>query len=43
MKIYDDEWEKLAKVLEVPVEDIEEERTANVVNFNELLPIQVLF
>jgi transcriptional regulator with XRE-family HTH domain len=31
VRIYDDEWEKLAKALEVPVEDIKEERTGNVV------------
>lgn len=35
VRIYDDEWEKLAKALEVPVEDIKEERKANVVNFND--------
>ncbi|KFF15710.1 regulatory protein [Chryseobacterium piperi] len=31
VRIFDDEWEKLAKALDVPVEDIKEERTGNVV------------
>jgi transcriptional regulator with XRE-family HTH domain len=31
VRIYDDEWEKLAKALEVPVEDIKEERNAAVI------------
>jgi transcriptional regulator with XRE-family HTH domain len=35
VRIYDDEWEKLAKFLEVPVEDIKEEVLANVVNNND--------
>ncbi|MEJ5103876.1 helix-turn-helix transcriptional regulator [Chryseobacterium sp. MYb328] len=26
VRIYDDEWEKLAKALDVPVEDIKEEK-----------------
>jgi transcriptional regulator with XRE-family HTH domain len=35
VRIYDDEWEKLAKALEVPVEDIKEERAAAVVQNND--------
>ncbi|NIF06476.1 helix-turn-helix transcriptional regulator [Chryseobacterium sp. Tr-659] len=35
VRIYDDEWEKLAKALDVPVEEIKEERSANIVNFND--------
>ena len=35
VRIFDDEWEKLAKALDVPVEDIKEERAASVVNFND--------
>ena len=31
VKIFDDEWEKLAKALEVPVEEIKEERNAAVI------------
>lgn len=31
VRIFDDEWEKLAKALDVSVEDIKEERQANVV------------
>ncbi|MBB6369615.1 helix-turn-helix transcriptional regulator [Chryseobacterium shigense] len=31
VKIYDDEWEKLAEALDINVEDIKEEKTANVV------------
>ncbi|WP_306461416.1 helix-turn-helix transcriptional regulator [Chryseobacterium phosphatilyticum] len=31
VKIFDDEWEKLAKVLDVSVEDIKEDRPATVV------------
>lgn len=31
VKIFDDEWEKLAKALDTSVEDIREERIANVV------------
>lgn len=32
VKIYDDEWEKLATALDVEVEDIKEERTAQIQN-----------
>ncbi|WP_080778832.1 helix-turn-helix domain-containing protein [Chryseobacterium phocaeense] len=36
VRIFDDEWEKLAKALDVKVEDIKEERkTGNTVNFND--------
>ncbi|MEJ5051505.1 helix-turn-helix transcriptional regulator [Chryseobacterium culicis] len=35
VRIFDDEWEKLAKALEVPVEDIKEEKEPNVVQKNE--------
>lgn len=35
VKIYDEEWEKLAKALDVPVEDIKEEKHANVVQNND--------
>ncbi|WP_047431799.1 helix-turn-helix domain-containing protein [Chryseobacterium vietnamense] len=31
VKIFDDEWEKLAKALDVSVEDIREEKTATVI------------
>ncbi|MGC5745573.1 helix-turn-helix domain-containing protein [Chryseobacterium sp. NFX27] len=31
VKIFDDEWEKLAKALDVKVEEIKEEREANVI------------
>jgi len=31
VKIFDDEWEKLAKALEVPVEEIKEDRPSSVV------------
>ncbi|MGI9583251.1 helix-turn-helix domain-containing protein [Chryseobacterium sp. RRHN12] len=31
VKIFDDEWEKLAKALDVPVEDIREEKAATVI------------
>ncbi|WP_341456369.1 helix-turn-helix transcriptional regulator [Chryseobacterium gleum] len=31
VKIFDDEWEKLAKILEVSVEDIREEKAATVI------------
>ncbi|WP_374465774.1 helix-turn-helix domain-containing protein [Chryseobacterium sp.] len=31
VKIFDDEWEKLAKILDVSVEDIREEKTATVI------------
>ncbi|EFK35292.1 Helix-turn-helix domain [Chryseobacterium gleum] len=35
VKIFDDEWEKLAKVLDVSVEDIKEDKEPNVVQKNE--------
>ena len=35
VKIFDDEWEKLAKALDVPVEDIKEERQTTVVLNND--------
>ena len=35
VRIFDDEWEKLAKALDVPVEEIKEERTAAVVQNND--------
>jgi transcriptional regulator with XRE-family HTH domain len=35
VRIFDDEWEKLAKALEVSVEDIKEEKEPNVVQKNE--------
>ncbi|MEY8759902.1 helix-turn-helix domain-containing protein [Chryseobacterium tongliaoense] len=31
VKIFDDEWEKLAAALDVPVEEIKEERATNVI------------
>ncbi|WP_238585052.1 helix-turn-helix domain-containing protein [Chryseobacterium sp. Leaf201] len=31
-KIYDDEWEKMAKALEVPVEDLKGEATSGIVH-----------
>ncbi|MBB4805064.1 transcriptional regulator with XRE-family HTH domain [Chryseobacterium defluvii] len=34
VRIYDDEWEKLAAALDVPVEEIKEERPTNVINNN---------
>ncbi|WP_300686371.1 helix-turn-helix transcriptional regulator [Chryseobacterium sp.] len=37
VKIYDDEWEKLAKALDVPVDDIKEERPNGVVQNNDNL------
>ncbi|MDR6373028.1 transcriptional regulator with XRE-family HTH domain [Chryseobacterium bernardetii] len=37
VRIFDDEWEKLAKAFEVSVEDIKEEREPNVVQKNENL------
>lgn len=37
VKIFEDEWEKLAKALEVPVEEIKEERSARVVNNDNLV------
>lgn len=36
VRIYDDEWEKLAKALDVPVEEIKEERSSKVVNNDNL-------
>lgn len=35
VRIFDDEWEKLAKALELSVEDIKEEKEPNVVQKNE--------
>ncbi|WP_292008802.1 transcriptional regulator [Chryseobacterium sp.] len=35
VRIYDDEWEKLAKALDVSVEDIKEERGPNIVQYND--------
>ncbi|WP_418124552.1 transcriptional regulator [Chryseobacterium sp. PTM-20240506] len=35
VRIFDDEWEKLAKALDVPVEEIKEERVAAVVQNND--------
>ncbi|MEY8759313.1 helix-turn-helix domain-containing protein [Chryseobacterium tongliaoense] len=32
IKMFDDEWEKLAAALEVPVEEIKEERPTSVIN-----------
>lgn len=37
VKIFDDEWEKIAKALDVSVEDIKEEKTPNVVQNNDNL------
>lgn len=37
VKIYDEEWEKIAKALDVSVEDIKEEKTPNVVQNNDNL------
>lgn len=37
VKIYDDEWEKLAKALDVPVDDIKEERPNGIVQNNDNL------
>ncbi|WP_307453819.1 helix-turn-helix domain-containing protein [Chryseobacterium camelliae] len=34
VRIYDDEWEKLAKALDVEVDDIKEEKPLNIVNNN---------
>lgn len=34
VRIYDDEWEKLAEALGVPVEEIKEEKPTNVINNN---------
>lgn len=35
IKIYDEEWEKLAKALDVPIEEIKEERMAGIVQNND--------
>lgn len=35
VRIFDDEWEKLAKALDVPVEDIKEEKAVSVVQNND--------
>nr|WP_315030037.1 helix-turn-helix transcriptional regulator [uncultured Chryseobacterium sp.] len=35
VKIFDEEWEKLAKALDVSVDDIKEEKTPNVVQKND--------
>ncbi|AZA50688.1 XRE family transcriptional regulator [Chryseobacterium carnipullorum] len=35
VRIFDDEWEKLAKALDVKVEDIKEDKPGNTVNFND--------
>jgi len=35
VKIFDDEWEKLAKALDVPVEDIKENRASDLVQNND--------
>jgi transcriptional regulator with XRE-family HTH domain len=37
VKIFDDEWEKLAKALDVPVEDIKEEKALQTQNQNSTL------
>ena len=37
VKIFDDEWEKIAKALDVSVEDIKEEKTPNVIQNNDNL------
>lgn len=37
VRIFDDEWEKLAKALDVPLEDIKEEKEPNVVQKNDNL------
>ncbi|SIT25990.1 DNA-binding transcriptional regulator, XRE-family HTH domain [Chryseobacterium ureilyticum] len=37
VRIYDDEWEKLAKALDVPVEDIKEENPSSIVQNNDNL------
>lgn len=34
VKIYDDEWEKLAKALDIPVEEIKEEKPISIVHNN---------
>lgn len=35
VRIFDEEWVKLAKALDVPVEDIKENKPGNTVNFND--------
>ncbi|MBL1222563.1 helix-turn-helix transcriptional regulator [Chryseobacterium sp. L7] len=35
VRIFDDEWEKLAKALDVSVDDIKEEKSGNTVNFHD--------
>lgn len=35
VKIFDDEWEKLAKALDVPVAEIKEEKPANTIQNND--------
>ncbi|MBT2622542.1 helix-turn-helix transcriptional regulator [Chryseobacterium sp. ISL-6] len=35
VRIFDDEWEKLAKALDVPVEEIKEERAATIAQTND--------
>jgi transcriptional regulator with XRE-family HTH domain len=35
VKIFEDEWEKLAKALDVPVEEIKEEKPANAIQNND--------
>ena len=37
VRIFDDEWEKLAKALEVPVEDIKEEKPSSIIQNNDNL------
>ncbi|MDQ1802718.1 helix-turn-helix transcriptional regulator [Chryseobacterium sp. CKR4-1] len=37
VRIYDDEWKKLAKALDVPVEDIKEEKPSSIVQNNDNL------
>ncbi|THV62180.1 XRE family transcriptional regulator [Chryseobacterium candidae] len=37
VRIYDDEWEKLAKALDVPVEEIKEEKPSSIVQNNDNL------
>lgn len=35
VRIYDDEWEKLAKALDVPVEEIKEEKSSSIIQNND--------
>ncbi|SHF46679.1 helix-turn-helix domain-containing protein [Chryseobacterium vrystaatense] len=35
VRIFDEEWVKLAKALDVPVEDIKENKPGSIVNFND--------